>query len=297
MKNPIIPMTKELAAKIAAWRYPDEYAVYNWREGEPLDQLLDGGAYALLNRQGDLVGFYQFGQGARIPTKEPESYPEGPLDVGLGLCPELCGLGLGAAFLQAGLDFAKKELGAEDFRLTVAAFNQRAWRVYTRCGFGAGEKTVHKISGEPFVILAGPDCGGRLEYRHGVLPEEYCGLRKAVGWSAICLEQAAEGLAGSAFAAGCYDGGIAVGSARLLWDGGYTAYLTDVMVLPAYQGRGIGTKMVEDCLAFLRAQMRPGWRLKVHLLAGKGRDSFYQRFGFSQRPNDNAGPAMDMWME
>ena len=104
MKNPIIPMTKELAAEIAAWRYPGEYAVYDGREDD--SELLDGGAYALLNRRGELVGFYQFGQGARIPTAEPDPYPEGPLDVGLGLRPDLCGLGLGASFLRAGLDFA-----------------------------------------------------------------------------------------------------------------------------------------------------------------------------------------------
>lgn len=144
-------MTKELAAEIAAWRYPGEYAVYDGREDD--SELLDGGAYALLNRRGELVGFYQFGQGARIPTAEPDPYPEGPLDVGLGLRPDLCGLGLGASFLRAGLDFAQKELGAARFRLTVAAFNQRARKVYARCGFRAERDVTHKASGEPFAIL------------------------------------------------------------------------------------------------------------------------------------------------
>ena len=31
----IVPMTGELAAKITAWEYPGEYAVYNWDEGSP----------------------------------------------------------------------------------------------------------------------------------------------------------------------------------------------------------------------------------------------------------------------
>ena len=126
MKNPIVPMTHELAAQVAAWRYPAEYAVYNWQEDEPLDELLDGSSYGLLNRKGELVGFYQFGEHARIPTREPEPYGQGPLDVGLGLRPDLCGLGFGPSFLLAGLDFARNELGAGGFRLTVAGFNQRA---------------------------------------------------------------------------------------------------------------------------------------------------------------------------
>ena len=297
MKNPIVPMTHELAAQVAAWRYPAEYAVYNWQEDEPLDELLDGSSYGLLNRKGELVGFYQFGEHARIPTREPEPYGQGPLDVGLGLRPDLCGLGFGPSLLLAGLDFARNELGAGGFRLTVAGFNQRAWRAYVCCGFRAQRQVTHKATGEAFVILAGPDPAGRLEYRGAIEPEEYCRLRKAVGWSAIRLEQAAQGLAGSAYVAGCYEGEVAVGSARLLWDGGYTAYLTDVMVLPAYQSQGAGTRMVEDCLAFLRAQMRPGWRFKVHLLAGRDKEGFYQRFGFCQRPNENAGPAMDMWLQ
>ena len=102
MKNPIVPMTHELAAQVAAWRYPAEYAVYNWQEDEPLDELLDGSSYGLLNRKGELVGFYQFGEHARIPTREPEPYGQGPLDVGLGLRPDLCGLGFGPSFLVAG---------------------------------------------------------------------------------------------------------------------------------------------------------------------------------------------------
>lgn len=32
----ITPMTQPLAEEIAAWQYPGEYAVYDWREGTPL---------------------------------------------------------------------------------------------------------------------------------------------------------------------------------------------------------------------------------------------------------------------
>ena len=294
----ITPMTQPLAEEIAAWQYPGEYAVYDWREGTPLDELLDGSTYAVLNITGDLVGFYQFGQGARVPVEEDgpwggSPYREGPLDIGFGLRPDLCGLGLGKAFVLAGMKFAQEELGARSFRLTVAEFNQRARTVYGRCGFSPSRRVTQKTTGSQFLIMGTQE----LCYKNSVTTESYCQLREALGWSAICPQQDQAGLVGSAYVVGCYDGETAVGSARLLWDGGYTVYLTDVMVLPEYQGLGIGTKMVERCMDFLRAQLRPGWRFKVHLLANQGREGFYQRFGFVPRPNENAGPAMDQWIE
>ncbi len=292
----IVPMTPALAEELAAWEYPGEYAIYNWQEGEPLDEMLDGSTYGVLNIAGELIGFYQFGQGAQIPTAEELSYPEGPLDMGLGLRPDLCGAGLGKPFVQAGMKFAKTKLQADMFRLTVAAFNRRAQKVYSSCGFVTERTVTHGITGEGFLVML--NTGQKmLRYLDTLQAEDYCRLRAAVGWSPICPAQAEAGLEGSAFVVGCYDEELAVGSARVIWDGGYSAYLTNVMVLPDYQGVGIGTKLVEHCLEFLRAQLRPGWRIKVQLQAGKDRTGFYEQFGFARQPGEDAGPAMEMWVE
>lgn len=159
MKNPfIIPMTPELAAQAAAWRYPGEYAVYNGQAGDA--SLLDGSSYAVPDTAGLLVGVYQFGDEAKIPTAEPDPYQEGFLDIGLGLRPDLCGLGFGTPFLLAGLDFARRELGADRFRLTVAAFNRRAQKVYLRCGFQATGEATHKNLGSRFIIMTGIENAG-----------------------------------------------------------------------------------------------------------------------------------------
>ena len=53
--------------------------------------------------------------------------------------PDLAGRGLGAGFVLAGLRFAKEAYSPPTFRLTVAAFNLRAVRVYDRVGFEAVE--------------------------------------------------------------------------------------------------------------------------------------------------------------
>lgn len=151
--DPIRPLGPEHAAEIAAWRYPGEYALYNWTEGEDPAALLDGSAYALVNQKGLLVGFYQFGSEARIPAEGESPYFLGFLDMGLGLRPDLCGLGLGKSFVLTGMDFARKELNARALRLTVAAFNQRAQAVYRQCGFRPVGKAAHAVSHSQFVIM------------------------------------------------------------------------------------------------------------------------------------------------
>ena len=151
MSGGIVPMTGELAAQIAAWEYPGEYAVYNM-DGS-VDGLLDGSSYALLNSARELVGFYQFGQEAKIPAAEDGAYPGGPTDMGLGLRPDLCGLGFGEPFVQSGIRWAREELHAGTLRLTVAEFNVRARRVYERCGFTEVCAVTHRVSGDIYFVM------------------------------------------------------------------------------------------------------------------------------------------------
>jgi RimJ/RimL family protein N-acetyltransferase len=49
--------------------------------------------------------------------------------------PDLTGKGLGLAFINAGLDFAREQFQPDYFRLFVLTFNERAIRVYERAGF------------------------------------------------------------------------------------------------------------------------------------------------------------------
>jgi GNAT superfamily N-acetyltransferase len=60
------------------------------------------------------------------------------LDVGLGLRPDLIGRGLGAGFLDAISTFAARQLGHRRLRVTVAAWNLRAIRLYEKAGFRTG---------------------------------------------------------------------------------------------------------------------------------------------------------------
>ena len=105
---------------MATWRYPAPYDFYDGDADPVLNPERYFGAW---DTAGHLVGFYYF------EPKPPD------LDYGLGLRPDLTGQGLGLDFFRDGLAFARERYRPERIFLHVAAFNERARRVYERGGF------------------------------------------------------------------------------------------------------------------------------------------------------------------
>lgn len=131
------PIAASEAEEISRWRYPEPYSTYN---GDPssVPGLLDPryNYHAVTGPGSDLVGYFCFGADATVPAgRKLGLYGEDALDVGLGMRPDLTGQGLGLGFMQAGLRFARQAFSPPAFRLTVAAFNRRAVKVYEAAGF------------------------------------------------------------------------------------------------------------------------------------------------------------------
>lgn len=135
-----------------------------------------------------------------------------------------------------------------------------------------------------------------IHYEAFITSEEYMELRRKVGWCEFVLEEAQAGIDNAYMVICVRDEDKAVGVARLLWDGGYIAFLADVIVDPEYQGQGIGRKLVEASIQKLKDGMKPGYKVKLTLNSAKGKELFYEKFGFKVRPNDDAGPGMDQWL-
>lgn len=129
-----------------------------------------------------------------------------------------------------------------------------------------------------------------------ITPAEYMELRKIVGWGLFPLEQAQSGLDHS-FIWCIRDEGRPVGLGRVVWDHGYVVYIADVIVVPEYQGQGLGRLIMEKIMDFIREQLKPGYKVMVSLSSAKGKDEFYKKFGFMTRPNEDVGPGMYQWMD
>ena len=136
-----------------------------------------------------------------------------------------------------------------------------------------------------------------IKYVGNISPEEYMEMRKRVGWTEFPLEEA-RSCVENAYMVLCVrnEDDKAIGVVRLLWDGGYVAYLSDVIVDPDYQGQGIGRTLVEAVIKRIKDDMKPGYKVKLNLSSAKGKEPFYEKFGFKIRPNENAGAGMDQWL-
>ena len=135
-----------------------------------------------------------------------------------------------------------------------------------------------------------------IRFTDQITPEEYMDLRRKVGWVEFPIEEAAACVKNAYLVLSVRDGEKAIGVVRLLWDGGYVAFLSDLIVDPGYQGQGIGRKLVETVIRRIRDDMKPGYKVKLTLNSSKGKEPFYRKFGFRARPNEEAGAAMDQWL-
>ena len=122
-------------------------------------------------------------------------------------------------------------------------------------------------------------------------------LRRAADWNEISRRQAKAGLKNSVCALSAVCGGKTVGMARVVGDGGYVALIVDVVVLPEYRGRGIGTKLMELLMERVCDTVRDGEGIMAQLMAARGREGFYGRFGFTARPSGSLGSGMSQWIE
>lgn len=125
------------ALDIIAWEYPPPYEIYTLHNSPlALVKLIEGCYYGAFE-QDQLVGFFCYGPSAQLTTKrDHELYQDKDyLDIGLGLHPDYCGLGLGESFVRAGLKYAQEQFWPRGFRLTVVSNNLRAITVYKRVGF------------------------------------------------------------------------------------------------------------------------------------------------------------------
>lgn len=127
---------------------------------------------------------------------------------------------------------------------------------------------------------------------HALPVEDFLALRRKVGFQPLREAEARRVLEHTAYVAVARWEGKYIGMTRLLFDYGTDAYITDVIVDPAFQGRGVGKLLVADVLDFVKQNAAPGTRVACSLYANPGKERFYETLGFSALPNDKYGHGM-----
>ncbi len=126
----------------------------------------------------------------------------------------------------------------------------------------------------------------RIELKENVLkPEDFVRLRVATGFADIPIAHATRALEnGLVNVSALYDGEL-VGMGRLVGDGAMYWYLQEVIVLPEYQGHGIGRKIVNYLIEYATAHSATGKFTTVGGVSAKGKEGFYKKLGFDVIPN------------
>jgi GNAT superfamily N-acetyltransferase len=133
-----------------------------------------------------------------------------------------------------------------------------------------------------------------ITYADQITPADYAMLRASAGWLALSAPQVEAAIKSSAFLVAAKDGARTVGMTRLMSDGGYFNLVLDVVVLPEYQGQGIGREMLTRLVTHLKSTLQPGEHSYTILTCPPDKPGFYEKMGFHTLPNEDEGPGLVM---
>ena len=121
--------------------------------------------------------------------------------------------------------------------------------------------------------------------------ETYIALRKAVGWKNFCREQVEQAITQSYYSVVIRENGDSIAMGRIIGDGLYFT-IVDVVVHPDYQGKGLGTLIIQKLMEHIGQGIPAGGRVSIQLISEKGKENFYVKQGFKLIPHENCGPAL-----
>jgi GNAT superfamily N-acetyltransferase len=140
-------------------------------------------------------------------------------------------------------------------------------------------------------IEHGLEAGGGMgiSYRETVPEREhFFELFQSTGWNKDYHLEAGEihaALEHTWYSVSAYDDDRLVGYGRVLSDGKLHALIVEMIVLPSYRGRGIGSAILDKMMGRCKAHKIRD----IQLFCAKGKVGFYERHGFFPRPEEAPG--------
>ena len=122
--------------------------------------------------------------------------------------------------------------------------------------------------------------------------DEFNYLYDAVGWESYDDNITERALKNTYYSVSIYDDNKIVGYGRLIGDTICFMYIHDVMVIPEYQDRKIGSMIMNKLLDKVEEIKKTNPDMRVYLGASEGKEEFYKKFGFIERKDANLGAGM-----
>ena len=117
--------------------------------------------------------------------------------------------------------------------------------------------------------------------------QEYQALRGSTSWNQLADDVVAKSLANDLFSVCVMDGDKTVGIGRVVGDGAIYFYIQDVIVLPEYQGKGIGKQIMQTIENYLSEAA--SHNSFIGLMAAEDTQPFYHLFDYRERPGNAPG--------
>ena len=118
--------------------------------------------------------------------------------------------------------------------------------------------------------------------------DQFWNLFQTTGWNEkykLSADDLAQALRSSWHVLAAFDGDRLIGFGRLVSDGVLHAMIYELIVLPEYQGQGIGGKILEK----LVEKCKEAGIRDIQLFCAAGKREFYEKRGFAVRPDDAPG--------
>lgn len=122
--------------------------------------------------------------------------------------------------------------------------------------------------------------------------KEFNYLYDEVGWGHYTDEVAQKALSNTLYSVSIYDDEKIVGYGRIIGDGACFLYIQDVMVIPKYQAKKIGSMIIEKLMTKVNEIRKEIPNIIVCLVATTGKEGFYEKLGFTKLEDTGLGTAM-----
>lgn len=121
-------------------------------------------------------------------------------------------------------------------------------------------------------------------------PQEYLYLRGSLLWDTYSESDVAHALKNSNYCVSIYYNNEIVGTGRVIGDSRLCFYIQDIMVAPSVQRKGVGRIIMNHIMSYIQKNAVEG--AYVGLMSKKGKEKFYESFGFVKRPSSTMGNGM-----
>lgn len=148
------------------------------------------------------------------------------------------------------------------------------------------------------------ECAGIIKIKKGLIKmninykeniqnvKEFNYLYDAVGWGHYTDEVSKKALSNTLYSVSIYDDKKIIGYGRIIGDGACFLYIQDVMVIPEYQSKKIGSMIIEKLMIKINKIKEEIPNIIVCLVATTGKEGFYQKLGFTKLEDTDLGTCM-----